>query len=280
MATGVYVFGHGGGVPMGNAGNTNFAIFPDVPDDFLGTHRQYRDLADLPFWLVDCGPETMLQICGCLPGYASILHNLQGIILTHLHADHAGGLASLAWRLKFIEQMQPWLIVPEDLWPMLEMQLVELRYHNPVSTKENGGPFGLDAYFKCKQLESVFGTAGITIKPFPVDHNIIVDEQHPFPAFGLNIQCGDAVLVFSGDTADVLPLDRLNDAHIIFHDCQFYTDGKDGKHVHAPYHALAELPEEVRQKTYLAHTIQEPPPEAFAAGFQWASRSRFILVLH
>jgi len=293
MATGIYVFGHGGGVPMGHFGNTNFAIIPNLDVDSIPKVTSYpsedRTFTVFPannytlleshkFWLIDCGPETMLQICGCMPGYESVVHNLKGICITHAHADHCGGLASLAWRVKFIEQFKPVLVAPPDVWNMLAEQLDELRYHNPASTAANHGTFRLQDYFDCAYYHGT-KDEDFEVLANVVDHNIVMDlNGTKFPSYGYIVRVGKSVVVFSGDTA-VTHSGWWKDADIMFHDCQFYSDGKDGKHVHCPYSALAALPEELRNKTYLAHTSQEPPQEAYDAGFRWAMRGKLVIVL-
>lgn len=268
MTLGIYVFGHGGGVPGGDAGDTNFAIIPDMAESVNG----YEALMSHPYWLVDIGPETMLKICGAWPGMPSTVHNLQGIILTHAHADHAGGLSSLAWRLRFIEKRKVGLVLHKALLPIIQAQTVELLHNN-----RSESALTLDDFFDMDVMD--FGTSvrdtNLWLSFFPVDHNI---GCHPedFPALGVKVTKDGKQVVFSGDTATPIQPYLVREADVIFHDVQFYDPGSP-KAVHCAYPALKGMVDpEYRSKVYLAHTLWEPPKECFEDGFKWASKGTLV----
>lgn len=288
---GILAFGHGGGVPglipgtpVVNAGNTNFALIPNLPKEWqsgmpLVVPPDSNLLKNNPYWLIDCGPETMLHLCGVIGGRDPVAKNLQGIFLTHCHDDHSGGIKSLAYRCKFIEGTKPHLFYQVELRDLIQKQTAELAYMNPLS-KEHG----LDAFYKVyeldchdsvnlKEIPPFLEDTDIDFLPFPVNHNAFDGEGQPFPAFGYKITTeGGKVIVFSGDTAEPIDASLIAEADLIIHDVQFYAEkvGNGPQHyVHCPYKELRDaVPPEHRHKVYLTHTAHDLPPEALADGFK------------
>lgn len=237
----VVCLGCGGGIPMVREdksflGNTNFAI---VKHDSLADSKSL--LQNNPFWLVDCGPETVLTLVK-----NDAVKNLQGIFLTHIHTDHTGGLASLAYRLKFIEKFKVPLLVPSEIIPLLTQQLVELFYLG-----QEGDPSDLQTFFDVHLLGPDISYAGLVppwpfkVTFFPVDHSI-----PNFPCFGIRLTTlSSKQILFSGDTA--FPVKGESDTTVIFHDVQTYTP----KGVHCPYSELQKaFTLGIRHKVVLCHT--------------------------
>jgi len=265
----IAVLGNGGGIPCTPPrGNTNFAVFHEALEGI--TPREA--LCSRPFWLIDCGPETVTLLAEL-----DAFKNLQGVIITHCHADHSGGLSSLAWRMMFMEQRKIHLVYEEGLQGFIQAQTVELQYANEQRNLDNGrDPAAwatLNDYFDvtCPRANVDFvdlfdeGDVPIRVQLFRVDHNI-----RYFPAFGLTIQRSRKTVVVSGDTAYPLPRKQVEEADLTFHDCQFYNPG-DGREVHAPYpKLLGEYPPELRQRVVLCHT---EVPRDINDGFQVANLS-------
>lgn len=289
MSIGIYAFGHGGGVPgpipntpVGSAGNTNFAIVPNVNsfppgrpgDDYLRNGFQvYGDrtvawLGNRPYWLIDCGPETMLSICGVMSKWTRpVAETLKGIFLTHCHDDHTGGLKSLGYRAKFIEKTKPYLYYPIALAKLLDSQLAEMAFMNPTSTEH-----GPSAFYTMWPLNrgKIDDWGDFEITHFPVYHNCFDGAGNPFPAFGYKITTKEGKIVtFSGDTAFPIEAKHFEESDLVIHDVQFYSDGSKNDHVHCPYHMLRDaVRPELRHKVLLTHTSHDLPPEAIADGFK------------
>lgn len=266
MSFSILTLGHGGGVPTGGGkGNTNFALVE-------GHHKGEDPLTALRssrYWLVDCGPETLdfLTESGCMPEPA--LQNLQGVIVTHCHADHSGGLPGLAWRLKYVEQRKVDLVFHPDLKPLLASQLVETEY----------GTFGHIDWtefwdIRCgsghvlpgSNFNIVFWTANHNIPNWP---NFSVEVMF-FGTGSGSIPKIVATVFFSGDTAS--PVMALhNKAHLdqmtlVYHDHQTYNaDPKTAVHCHYDWLRDATTPE-ARSKILLAHAV--PPACHVEDGFR------------
>lgn len=265
--------GHGGGVPMANNGNTNFAVFVTEDQMFTPSPVWPLDLlAEHPYWLIDCGPDTLHTLSTAEVAPSPFIQNLQGVFLTHCHGDHSGGLAALAWRTKFVEQMKVKLVVHRDCEEILRNQLCELEYDRKDLQKP-GERLRIEDFFDVTWVEkdppySLFELGGEKLAAtfFDVDHNI-----RDFPSFGIELEHlrTGQIAVFSGDTSR--PIERSwVGVEIMFHDCQFYSDAPLSEQVHCPFYALLDaVPQEHRNKVVLVHTNGKPPETDETAQFAW-----------
>ena len=199
----IHLLGSGGGVPAYHQHNTNYAI-----QEGFGAFS-----FDKPYWLVDCGPDTVRTIVD-----ANACSNLEGILITHAHADHSGGLASLAWRLKFVEHKKIPLIAAEPVMRMIESQCIELKYVKGMNDSD------LSAFYEVANDVSFASF-------FPVDHGI-----DGFPSYGIVVKLDGMQAVFSGDTVKPLDADLIRSSDIVFHDVTFKEH--DGIGVHCPLSVL------------------------------------------
>lgn len=298
--------GTGGGVVMGPYGDSNYALIPNVPEgedsndtsQIQGEHysdedRTIRLLAKYPYWLIDCGPQTAAWLCG---GYGLVtpekstlmIQNLKGIMFTHAHTDHMGGLPMLLWRFIFVEKVKPTIIVHYELEASIRRICDEVRYWNGAQLQTllpsdvQGLPANQERFRPelDRFVHLLFATTGArklerfpgeayplfdTLELFRVDHNI-----DGTPAFGIKVtpHGGGPAFVFSGDSARPIP--ELADANnIVFHDCQTYNpDRATAVHCHLDWLDEA-VPKIHRRRVYLVHTTKKP---AECEGFQWAPR--------
>ena len=300
----VIPLGTGGGVVMGPQGDTNFAIVPNADPAILAEAKRLgtspedvatRVLAGSSYWLLDCGPQTAGWLCGGYGGVVTpelshvLLNNLKGIIFTHAHTDHMGGLAMLMWRFIFVEKIQPAIIAHYELETAIRRMTDEIRYWNgaQLTTLLGGDSFEVTPKYKERfrpELEQFLhlrwattGYTGLTsafdkIELFRVDHNI-----DGFPAFGVKFvpHESDVNLVFSGDTCRPLPAELLLDsANEVFHDCQtFNLDKATAVHCHLDWLKAAVPVESRANRVFLVHTRTQPED---LGGFEWAPRFKIL----
>lgn len=97
---------------------------------------------------------------------------LQGILLSHLHFDHAADLLVLGYYLQQRGAKLPLFVPPEDASPLLAM-------------------LSRDVY-DVQPYPETLGLAGLQISSFPV--------RHPVPCRALRMEAEGKVLVYTGDT--------------------------------------------------------------------------------
>lgn len=167
--------------------------------------------------------------------------SLDGVILSHLHADHGSGLEGLAYFARFLLGKKATLLIhPDvlaDLWDghlRAGMQNLKLTPHgDPIQ-------LALADYFDIKLLDF---KEPVEVGPFRVEARPTV---HHIPTTAVRIHGGGRTLGLSADTYFDQPLiDWLAESDLFFHETNHG--------IHTPYEMLAALPEEIRKKMRLIH---------------------------
>jgi len=188
--------------------------------------------------LVDCGitaPQKLHEA-----GIAT--DALGGVLITHLHGDHVGGLEELAFRMRYLHGRKLRLYLAEALiGPIWE--------HTLRGGMENHGEgaLALTDYFDVfplREYEPSELTPGLTIELLPTRHI----PQKPSYALLVNDQW-----FFSSDSVfDRALLERLyytrGCTHLL-HECQLAGEGI----VHTTLAELLTLPEEIQRAIWLMH---------------------------
>ena len=264
----IICLGHGGGIPSPFAGNTNFAVVPNPPE---GGFDAVEILKVSPYWLIDCGPETITALTEI-----DAVKNLQGVVLTHCHTDHSGGLTSLAWRLLFVERRKIRLYLSQPVLTMLRKQAIELTLVNKATEKLLFGSARrarLEDYFDIEVLPPECCWAQPTPEVFfrliSADHNV-----ENFPCNGVEVAINGRRVAFTGDSVNVLvPTPSLV---YVFQDTQAY-ELKGGLDVHCPYNVIKEtyatLPFDIRGSVVLCHTKQDDQyaQDGFRQALKWST---------
>lgn len=213
--------------------------------------------------LIDCGGDVRHGL-----HELGLSHrDIDAVYISHLHADHVGGMEWLAFSTFFD---------PSCERPALYMAsaLADPIWQNVLSGGLNsleGRDVDLTTYFDTRLIPSggLFVWQDI---PFQLVQAIHVSEGYSLaPCYGLLFPAGsqdDAPQVwFTGDT-QYAP-DQLRHAYmaadVIFHDCETspYPSG-----VHPHFDQLAQLPDTWRSKMWLYHYQPGELPNATAKGFR------------
>lgn len=208
--------------------------------------------------LLDCGSDARLALYE-----VGVSHkDIHSVYISHLHADHVGGLEWLGFTTKFDPQgKKPHLYVSEkllpDLWnkvlsgglSSLQIEEATLSSFFHVHTVKDNNTF-VWKKIKFQLVQTIHVISGFTLNP----------------SFGVMFTANGLTVFFTSDT-QFCP-NQLRDfygmADIIFHDCET-TSVKST--VHAHYDELVTLPEEIKKKMWLYHYNPGPLPNAVADGF-------------
>lgn len=200
--------------------------------------------AENTWLLIDCPHpiRKMLREASLPAGLSLDIADIHGILLTHLHADHASGLEGYAFFSRYVLNGQRARVyahptVSEHLW----------RGHLSGSMEWSAKP-GEEPHQRFLHdfidLNDLSDTEAAEIGPFRVECR---RNLHSIPATAFRIWAGSRCLGYSADTIyDTGLIGWLNAADVIIH------EAGEGS-VHTPYAQLAALPLAVRSKMRLIH---------------------------
>lgn len=209
--------------------------------------------------LIDCGSDARFSLFE--QGYS--YKDVNAVYISHLHADHVGGLEWLAFSTYFDPDCpKPTLFISEtlvsDLWhkvlagglsSLADIEANLATYFNIVAIPEN----------------NTFEWESITFELVQTVH--VMNGFCLAPSFGLFFRIGKHHLFITTDTQ--LTLNSLEKfykrADFIFHDCEILPH-KTG--VHAHYSELLTLNPDYKKKMWLYHYQPIALPNAKKDGFQ------------
>jgi ribonuclease BN (tRNA processing enzyme) len=210
---------------------TNYLVFPGDGEPFL----------------VDFGYTAPRA----LVAHGIPMGSVTQVLVSHLHADHIGGLEELGFTGAFQWQRRARLHVPENLLPLLWDHCLSggmgqcLRQADG-STREAD----MATYFAVTPVspgaELAFGS--VTVRPFATPH---VPGRCSW-GFHLRDRASGSSVMLSCDSC----FDRANletygaGADAVFHDCQLRSNGA---HIHATLDELLTLPDAWQRKILLVH---------------------------
>jgi ribonuclease BN (tRNA processing enzyme) len=192
--------------------------------------------------LIDCGitaPRALYEL-------KYTFNDIDAILITHIHADHVGGLEELAFQMKFIYGRKPVLYLADTLVkPLWENTLRGGLQQNEAETLED--------FFEVHPLSE--GAVhellpGIRVQLIPTLH---IPNK---PNYSLLF---NDFFFYSGDTTFnpelLTSLVEDKGVSVIYHDCQLSPPGI----VHTCLSQLLTLPLPVQERVYLMHYGDDQP---------------------
>jgi ribonuclease BN (tRNA processing enzyme) len=188
--------------------------------------------------MIDCGytaPRSLFDLN--IP-----FDRIDAILISHIHADHIGGLEEFAFQLQYVYKKKTKLIVPSAIIHSLWENALKGGLYNAAENMTD-----LSSYFQVMTVNE--GT------PVKLHDGLVVEilrTEHipgkPSYSFIINDH-----LFYSADAKFSLPLltylYRQRKCKYFLHDCQLFSPGT----VHASLDELLTLPEEIQEKVLLMH---------------------------
>jgi len=209
--------------------------------------------------LLETGGRTLLLDCGTTAPRSLFelgigLDAIDAILITHIHADHVGGMEELAFQYKFKYKRKPILYISSAL--------VEPLWENSLrGGLEQEGFHTIDDYFEVRPVEVGVQTEllpGIRIEllhtshiPGKISYSVLINDYFFYTAD----------MVFNRALLEQLVTER--GVSVIFHDCQLQPPGV----VHADLSKLLTLPDELQKIIYLVHYDDTQPSYVGKTGY-------------
>lgn len=207
-------------------------------------HTSFVLMAEGSHLLIDC-PEPIRKIlreASESVGEAVRIEDIDNILLTHLHADHASGFETIChFKRHFEDNGRANLFtspeVLEVLWENRLSAVLGESIDPETGEKKQNRP---EDYYSAHALRY---DAENTIGPFQIS---IRRTRHVIPTVGVIARVGDLSVGYACDTIfDRDHIDWLSQCNMIIHEC--------GNGPHTGLSDLLSLPEEIKAKMWLVH---------------------------
>ncbi|WP_308638996.1 MBL fold metallo-hydrolase [Paenibacillus silvisoli] len=191
--------------------------------------------------LLDCGTTALLS----MHQLGKSVNDIDAILISHIHADHIGGLEELAFQMKFIYKRKPTLFIHESL------------VHSLWESSLKGGLLqeefaALEDYFDVRPLQTGVKTEllpGFEVEAFLTEH---IPNKLSYSFLINDTFFYSADMKFNPEL-----LERLvkGGVRTIFHDCQLKPPGA----VHTTLDELLSLPPHIQERVWLMHYDDSKP---------------------
>ncbi len=174
-------------------------------------------------WMLDCGPTSALQAVR----FGVDLGALDGIFLTHLHGDHALGLAALLLHFRYIHKRERPLTLVGPPGSRDYLDAVWKLAYPDVSQRPLG--FELEVHELDGSQRASLELGDTALQTLPMRHSI------PVNAYRVALQ--DRVVALSGDTGPTPVLAELGaDADLVVIECSFLKPFSPSLHMSVEEH--------------------------------------------
>lgn len=172
--------------------------------------------------------------------------DIDALVLTHLHADHASGVEPWAWFCRFVLQKKATIYAHEavlaGLWPQVASSMSELLHVDEDNKPHHRTRISQDEVFDLRPLPPKTRIGSIDVESRVTIHHI--------PTTALAFASGGKSVGYSADTAfdeDLIAWLLKND--VVIHETNWGA--------HTPYAKLAALPSANRARMRLIHWPDE-----------------------
>jgi len=208
--------------------------------------------------LIDCGSDIRFSLSAA--GFSHL--DITDIYISHLHADHAGGLEYIGFSTKFDPRCnKPNLYLNKETATTLWNRTLS----GGMSYIE-GHIANIETFFKLEESEEKGYFTWMEIK-FNLIKLIHINNGHFLvPSYGLFFEVDGIKVFLTTDNQFCFHFaeEFYEQADIIFQDCE--TSAFKSQ-VHAHYEELLTLPEKIKNKMWLYHYQPGPLPDAKKDGF-------------
>jgi ribonuclease BN (tRNA processing enzyme) len=188
--------------------------------------------------LIDCGitaPLSLFHMNKSLDG-------IDGILITHLHGDHVGGLEELGFRYKYEFRRKIPLYVPDVLIQPLWENCLKAGMEGSIADGT-----GLNHFFHVVPLHEK-----VKKQITPLLSVELIQTQHIPNRSSYSLFLNDYFFYSADMRFDRTLIDHIHmvrKCKYILHDCQLFDPGT----VHATLNELLTLPPAIQKKMYLMH---------------------------
>lgn len=210
------------------------------------------------YLLLDCGTDARFSL-----NEQGLSHrDIDAVYVSHLHADHVGGLEWLAFTTYFDDKCKkPIMYLPKaignTLWnTVLAGGLKSLEGKNAK----------LKNYFSVDLIKKNLAFKWEDQKFYLIKTIHVKSDNTILPSYGLYFKTKKKKVLMTIDTQftpDVLSK-YFESADVIFHDCE---TSRIRSGVHAHYNELKKLPKHIKKKMWLYHYNPGKLPNAVKDGF-------------
>lgn len=208
--------------------------------------------------LIDCGSDARFSLGDLNYSFKDI----DTVYISHIHADHVGGLEWLGFCRKFTPgSTRPNIIAHKNILDNLWEHCLSAGMKT-LDAEEAA----LSTFFNPQALSypSAFKWEGVDFNLVKTLH--IKNNNKVLDSYGLLFEVNNTKIFLTTDTRLVLDefTPHYETADLIFHDCE--TQPQSGVHTH--YTELLTLPADIKSKTWLYHYNSGELPNAVADGFK------------